>query len=283
MIRRVYLGSHSGLLSTNKDDPRFDSFESVVPFVLETDAVAASPEEAPAAMEGDPLEAAEILKNLIDNIERGGMYSQESTLGFLSQAYYCLKPANPAATPAAPSAEMEQDDTATWPEWAESILTFIRSQSGYDGYDDASEGIDLPREVKEHVSELNNIIDRLTNEVAALAQPAPVQAGAQQAVAVTGEMIAAGMKAANVLDPVLATLYPNELTAVYQAMHAARPFAHATECTTCGALVVGVAEPFDAEEARKRGIDYFADRYPALKEALAAPTQAGAGDAKGGA
>lgn len=62
-----------------------------------------SPEAAPAAMEGDPAEAAEILKSLIDNIERGGMYSQESTLGFLSQAYYCLKPANPAATPAAPS------------------------------------------------------------------------------------------------------------------------------------------------------------------------------------
>lgn len=68
-----------------------------------------------------------------------------------------------AALTSAPAEPQEADDQATWPEWAESILTYIRSQSGYDGYDDSGEGIDLPAEVKEHVSELNNIIDRLTN------------------------------------------------------------------------------------------------------------------------
>jgi hypothetical protein len=69
-----------------------------------------------------------------------------------------------------------EDDAETWPEWAESILRFIRSQSGYDGYDDMAEGIDLPAEVKEHVSELNNFIDRLTNDLAAAKASAPEDA-----------------------------------------------------------------------------------------------------------
>jgi len=38
-----------------------------------------------------------------------------------------------------------------------------------------------------------------------------------------------------------------------------------------GRAVLALVEPFNAEEARKRGIDYFADRYLALKAALATP------------
>lgn len=76
---------------------------------------------------------------------------------------------------------------------------------------------------------------------------------AEKNAVVTAEMIAAGLKAANALDPVLSTLYPNELTAVYQAMHALRPFAQPAECTTCGALVVGVASRPEAPVASAPG------------------------------
>lgn len=263
----------------------------------------ASPEAAPAAMEGDypPLPKPWDLQH-DDNGRPQVLYTSVDMRAYVD-ADRALRP---AATPAAPSAGVVDSDPTTKEQYrrmfnaACAALASINEALGLDPDDGGAEPIlDAVRELQacqsmpELATAAREILSRADDGDsptylqpheaqklrAALAQPAPVQAGAQQAVAVTGEMIAAGMKAANVLDPVLATLYPNELTAVYQAMHAVRPFAHATECTTCGALVVGVAEPFDAEEARKRGIDYFADRYPALKEALAAPTQAGAGDA----
>lgn len=40
-------------------------------------------------------DGAEIIGNLIASIESHGMYSKESTLGFLTQAFYCLRQENP--------------------------------------------------------------------------------------------------------------------------------------------------------------------------------------------
>lgn len=47
-----------------------------------------------------------------------------------------------------------------WPEWARAVLKVIRSGSGYDGYDDATEGVDMPLELSEHLSEMQNNADR---------------------------------------------------------------------------------------------------------------------------
>ena len=41
-----------------------------------------------------------------------------------------------------------------WPEWASAVLKVIRKHSGYDGYDDATEGVDMPLELSEHLSEM---------------------------------------------------------------------------------------------------------------------------------
>lgn len=59
----------------------------------------AAPAQPPAKVEDDdgPEEAAEIIEALIQGIERHGMYSKESTLMSLTQAFYCLRPANPRA------------------------------------------------------------------------------------------------------------------------------------------------------------------------------------------
>lgn len=57
----------------------------------------------------------EIIRNLIDNIEADGMYSQESTLGFLMQAYSFLRPANqPAAPTATEPSDAERRDAARY-------------------------------------------------------------------------------------------------------------------------------------------------------------------------
>ncbi|MEH3108950.1 MAG: hypothetical protein PGN22_03160 [Agrobacterium cavarae] len=48
-----------------------------------------------------------------------------------------------------------------WPEWAKAVLKVIRSHTGYDGYDDAIEGVDMPLELEEHLSELQSENDRL--------------------------------------------------------------------------------------------------------------------------
>lgn len=48
-----------------------------------------------------------------------------------------------------------------WPEWAKAVLKVVRSHTGYDGYDDATEGVDMPLELEEHLSELQSVNDRL--------------------------------------------------------------------------------------------------------------------------
>lgn len=48
-----------------------------------------------------------------------------------------------------------------WPEWAKAVLNVVRSHTGYDGYDDATEGVDMPLELEEHLSELQSVNDRL--------------------------------------------------------------------------------------------------------------------------
>lgn len=48
-----------------------------------------------------------------------------------------------------------------WPEWARAVLKVIRSHTGYDGYDDATEGVDMPLELSEHLSEMDNEAERL--------------------------------------------------------------------------------------------------------------------------
>ena len=47
--------------------------------------------------------------------------------------------------------EAERDEAlrGPWPEWAEQMKKTIRKHSGYDGFDDASEGIDLAAELDE--------------------------------------------------------------------------------------------------------------------------------------
>lgn len=51
-----------------------------------------------------------------------------------------------------------------WPEWASSVLKVVRGHSGYDGYDDAVEGVDMPAELEETLSEYVSQIDRLKAE-----------------------------------------------------------------------------------------------------------------------
>ncbi|MBC8718776.1 hypothetical protein [Ochrobactrum sp. Marseille-Q0166] len=55
-------------------------------------------------------------------------------------------------------AELEDENyelkTGPWPEWANAVLKVIRERSGYDGYDDTSEGVDLPVELEECMAEL---------------------------------------------------------------------------------------------------------------------------------
>lgn len=45
--------------------------------------------------------------------------------------------------------KVESLERGPWPEWAEKCLKIIRKHSGYDGFDDASEGVDLPEELSE--------------------------------------------------------------------------------------------------------------------------------------
>lgn len=54
-----------------------------------------------------------------------------------------------------------------WPEWAKAVLKVIRSHTGYDGYDDAIEGVDMPLELEEHLSELQSDNDRLQSRAEA--------------------------------------------------------------------------------------------------------------------
>lgn len=54
-----------------------------------------------------------------------------------------------------------------WPEWAKAVLKVIRSHTGYDGYDDAIEGVDMPLELEEHLSELQSVNERLQSRAEA--------------------------------------------------------------------------------------------------------------------
>ena len=47
-----------------------------------------------------------------------------------------------------------------WPEWAEKIKNAVRDASGYDGYDDATDGVDLPAEVDDLINEFNSYVDK---------------------------------------------------------------------------------------------------------------------------
>ena len=47
-----------------------------------------------------------------------------------------------------------------WPEWARAVLKVIRSHTGYDGYDDATDGVDMPLELSEHLSQVESDTDR---------------------------------------------------------------------------------------------------------------------------
>jgi len=46
-----------------------------------------------------------------------------------------------------------------WPEWASAVLKVIRDHSGYDGYDDAIDGVDLPAELGECFSALESLAE----------------------------------------------------------------------------------------------------------------------------
>jgi len=50
--------------------------------------------------------------------------------------------------------QIDELQMTPWPEWASEVLAVIRKRSGYDGYDDAIEGVDLTAELDECMSEL---------------------------------------------------------------------------------------------------------------------------------
>lgn len=54
-----------------------------------------------------------------------------------------------------------------WPEWARKVLAVIRKRSGYDGYDDAENGVDLPEELDETMAELEREAERGTQDARA--------------------------------------------------------------------------------------------------------------------
>lgn len=72
--------------------------------------------------------------------------------------------------------EAERDEAlrGPWPEWAEQMKKTIRKYSGYDGFDDASEGIDLAAELDElmehavepSAQQLQQAVARATEEAA---------------------------------------------------------------------------------------------------------------------
>lgn len=58
------------------------------------------------------------------------------------------------------SDENDELRCAPWPEWASKVLAVIRARSGYDGYDDAIDGVDLPAELEETMAVLEREADR---------------------------------------------------------------------------------------------------------------------------
>lgn len=63
--------------------------------------------------------------------------------------------------------QVEEEKRGPWPEWAEKVLAVIRKHSGYDGYDDMSEGIDLAAELDELLEDMGR------SDTAALAAQSP--------------------------------------------------------------------------------------------------------------
>lgn len=50
--------------------------------------------------------------------------------------------------------QINELEMTPWPEWASKVLAVIRKRSGYDGYDDTTEGVDLPAELDECIAAL---------------------------------------------------------------------------------------------------------------------------------
>jgi hypothetical protein len=56
--------------------------------------------------------------------------------------------------------ELDEARYAPWPEWVKKVLAVIRERSGYDGHDDAIDGVDLPAELDECMSELERMAEK---------------------------------------------------------------------------------------------------------------------------
>jgi hypothetical protein len=74
-----------------------------------------------------------------------------------------------AATPAPAQAQQADDihDAHAWTDWEEAVLKIVREFSGYDGFDDADQGVDLPEEVRECLSEISAERDRAIADLGA--------------------------------------------------------------------------------------------------------------------
>lgn len=63
--------------------------------------------------------------------------------------------------------ELEEARFQPWPQWAEDMKKQIREVSGYDGYDDATDGVNLPDELSELINELTNQAEKNVAEARA--------------------------------------------------------------------------------------------------------------------
>lgn len=62
-------------------------------------------------------------------------------------------------------AQGKLEEVADWPEWATKCLKIIRANTGADGYDDATEGIDLPGELEEMLATYEEENEKLVAKV----------------------------------------------------------------------------------------------------------------------
>ena len=60
--------------------------------------------------------------------------------------------------------EVDELKHEPWPDWTTAILNMVREKSGYDGYDDQDEGVDLVEEVRECIDEMTQQIDKAEAE-----------------------------------------------------------------------------------------------------------------------
>lgn len=84
---------------------------------------------------------------------------------------------------------------APWPEWADTCLKLVRQHSGYDGYDDQSNGVDLPEELEEQLDEYERNVAELEAQVAQL------QKLARQAHAALESCTPGDYSTGHVIDP----------------------------------------------------------------------------------